>query len=77
MVTRVVVPGTTDATASVAMDWSNDVGFETVNCDPPVNSIENWIGRNSGTRAAPITSTAAMMNHRRRRCTNGKDVFPE
>ena len=66
-VTRVAVPGTTEVTAFVAMAWSNEAGFETVNCDPPVNSIENWIGRMSGTRAAPMTSTAAMMNQRRRR----------
>jgi hypothetical protein len=49
---------------------------DTVNCDPPVNSIENCTGRISGTASEASTRTAARMNHSRRRPTKGNDVFP-
>ena len=76
VVTLVFAPGTTVRTASVATVWSGADRPLTVNCEPPVNSIENCTGRMSGTRAAPITSTAAMMNQSLRRPTNGNEVLP-
>jgi len=44
VVTFVVALGTTDLTASEATDWSGLSKPETVNCDPPVNSILKLIG---------------------------------
>src|SRR5690606_35727604 len=74
--TLVLAPATIDCTASVASAWSVDDGEVTVNCDPPVNSIENCTGRKNGTSTDPATRRIAMMNHRRRLATNGNEVFP-
>ena len=74
--TLVVAPGTTVWTASVAFSWSGASRPETVNCDPPVNSIENCGGRMKSTRMDATTRPIAIPNHTRRRRTKGTEVLP-